>query len=108
MIKLEALEDFTLKKFDEIKNIIRKDKEEKGKIFYGDIFVCEKELAEYVTNTGKEPNPANRAVAKIIEVMPEIEFDKTAKEIKITAKELKNGKVIDKKPITKKRKTTKK
>lgn len=97
MIKLEALEDFTLKRFNEIENIIRKSKEEKGKVFYGDTFVCEKELAEYLTNTGKEKNPANRAVAKIIEVMPEIKevVEKPKQEVK--------------KPVErKKRKTTKK
>ena len=83
MIKLEALEDFTLSRFNEVKNIIRKDKDEKGKIFYEDIFVCEKDLAEYLTNTGKEPNPANRAVARIIEVIPEIkEVVKEEKEVK--------------------------
>ena len=97
MIKLEALEDFTLKRFDEIENIIRKGKEEKGKVFYGDIFVCEKELAEYLTNTGKEKNPVNRAVAKVIEVIPEIKevVEKPKQEVK--------------KPVErKKRKTTKK
>lgn len=97
MIKLEALEDFTLKRFDEIENIIRKGKEEKGKVFYGDTFVCEKELAEYLTNTGKEKNPVNRAVAKVIEVIPELKevVEKPKQEVK--------------KPVErKKRKTTKK
>lgn len=97
MIKLQALEDFTLGRFNEVKNIIRKDKDEKGKMFYGDTFICEKDLAEYLTNTGKEPNPVNRAVAKVIEVIPEIKevVEKPKQEVK--------------KPVErKKRKTTKK
>ena len=102
MIKLEALEDFTLKRFDEIETMYRKNKEEKGKVFYGDTFICEKELAEYLTNTGKEKNPINRAVAKVIEVIPEITETPNAVEVKI---ELKEKSV---KKTTTKRKTTKK
>ena len=67
MIKLEAIKEFTLQRFDELKNIKRKGKEEKGKIFLGDIFECEKELAEYLT--GK--NAKKQVVANVIEVLPE-------------------------------------
>lgn len=103
MVKLEALEDFTLGRFNELKNIVRKDKEEVGKIFYGDTFETDVELAEYLTNTQKDetgrhkPNPVSRAVAKVIEVIPEI------KEVK------EEPKIEVKKPTErKKRKTTKK
>ena len=98
MVKLEALEDFTLRRFNELKNIVRKDKEEAGKIFYGDIFETDVELTEYLTNTGKEPNPANRAVAKVIEVIPEEEKKAEQKPVKNTTT----------KKTTTKRKTTKK
>lgn len=95
MIKLEALEDFTLARFDEVTNIVRKGKDEKGKLFYGDVFECKKDLADYLTN--KTQNPVNRAVAKVIEVIPEIKevVEKPKQEVK--------------KPVErKKRKTTKK
>ena len=77
MIKLVALEDFTLKRFNELKNVVRKNKKETGKIFCGDTFETDKEIADYLTNTQKDetgkhkPNPVNRAVAKIIEVIPD-------------------------------------
>ena len=69
MIKVEVLEDFTLKDFGELKNIERGTaKEEKGKLFKYDKFECSKDMCEYLT--GK--NPLNRAVVKVIEVEPEI------------------------------------
>lgn len=96
---LEALEDFFLARFDEVTNIVRKGKDEKGKLFYGDVFECKKDLADYLTN--RTPNPAGRAVAKIIKVIPEI------KEVKEEPK--KEVKKEVKKPTErKKRKTTKK
>ena len=67
MIKLEAIKEFSLQRFDELKNIKRKGKEEKGKIFVGDTFECEKELAEYLTGN----NEKKYVVAKVIEVLPE-------------------------------------
>ena len=69
MIKVEALEDFTLKRFEELKNIQRKSKEQKGKLFAGDIFECDEKMADYLTGN----NPINRAVVKVIEVIPEKE-----------------------------------
>ena len=71
MIKVEALENFTLAKFDELKNIIRKNpnKNEKGKLYEGDVFECNKELADYLLGA----NALGRAVVKVIEIEPEIE-----------------------------------
>lgn len=67
MIKVEVLEDFTLKDFGELKNIERGTaKEEKGKLFKYDKFECSKDMCEYLT--GK--NPLNRPVVKVIEVIP--------------------------------------
>ena len=67
MIKVEVKEEFTLKKFNELKNIVRKSKEEKGRLFVGDIFECDKDMAEYLTGN----NPLNKTVVKVIEVIPE-------------------------------------
>lgn len=68
MIKVEVLEDFTLKDFGELKNIERGTaKNEEGKLFKYDKFECSKDMCEYLT--GK--NPLNRAVVKVIEVVPE-------------------------------------
>ena len=69
MIKVEVTEDFTLEKFNELKNIIRKTKEQEGKLFIGDIFECDEKMADYLTGN----NPINRAVVKVIEVIPEKE-----------------------------------
>ena len=69
MIKVRAIEDFTLQEFDKLKNIIRKGKEQEGKLFIGDIFECDEKMANYLTGN----NSINRAVVKVIEVIPEEE-----------------------------------
>ena len=69
MIKVEVTEDFTLEKFNELKNIIRKTKGQEGKLFIGDTFECDEKMADYLTGN----NPINRAVVKVIEVIPEKE-----------------------------------
>lgn len=76
MIKVEVInEDFTLKKFDELKNIIRKSEEEKGKLFKGDIFECDEEMVDYLTGN----NPLNKVVVKVIEIMPKEKSSETKK-----------------------------
>ena len=69
MVKVKVIEDFTLQEFDKLKNIIRKGKEQKGKLFIGDIFACDEKMADYLTGN----NSINRAVVKVIEVIPEKE-----------------------------------
>ena len=69
MIKVRAIEDFTLQEFDKLKNIIRKGKGQEGKLFIGDIFECDEKMADYLTGN----NPINRAVVQVIEVIPEKE-----------------------------------
>lgn len=68
MIKCEAIKEFTLERFNELKNIQRKSIEVKGKILIGDTFECEKELADYLLGE----NDKNIVVVKVIEVIPEI------------------------------------
>lgn len=71
MIKCEVVEKFTLKDFEKLKNIKRKNADTKGTLYVGDEFECNKEMADYLTGN----NPLSKAVVKIIEVEP-------AKEIK--------------------------
>lgn len=67
MVKVEVIEDFTLERFNELKNIQRKGKDIKGSLFKGDEFDCSKELADYLLGNNK----LNKAFIKIIEVIPE-------------------------------------
>lgn len=68
MIKVEVIEEFTLEKFDELKNLVRakKDKNEKGKLYLKDTFECDKKMADYLTGG----NSYNRPYVKIIEIIP--------------------------------------
>ena len=69
MIKAKALVEFTLKKFNELKNIERANKEndEKGKIYAGDIFECSKDIADYLLGG----NDKKAIVIELIGVIPE-------------------------------------
>ena len=96
MIKVEAMEEFILGKFDEIKDTIaRKSREETGKLFVGDIFECDKDMADYLLGA----NAFKRAFVKVIEIMPdkleEIKEEKPKKTI--AKKETKSKKTIAKK-----------
>ena len=67
MIKVEVTEAFTLGKFNELKNIVRKSIDTPGQLNVGDTFECEKEMYEYLN--GK--NPKGKVVVKLLEVIPE-------------------------------------
>ena len=67
MIKVEAIQQFTLSKFNEISNLKRNKVDKKGEIFVGDTFECSKEMVEYLT--GKNEN--GYVVVKVIEIEPE-------------------------------------
>lgn len=83
MIKCEALENFYLKDFKKLKNIVRSSKSEEGRVFAKDIFECDDKMAKYLLNETK--NPANRAFVKVIEITPEKEIQKVIdKEVKET------------------------
>jgi len=70
MIKVKALEGFTLRRFNEIKNLIRANQDDKdGHISKDDTFECPEDLAKYLTN--ETQNPANRALVEVIEIIPE-------------------------------------
>lgn len=68
-IKCEAIIEFTLSKFNEITNIIRKNASKEGMLYKGDIFECTKEMAKYLTGE----NDKKRVVVRIIEVIPKKE-----------------------------------
>ena len=64
MIKLQALENFTLERFNEIQDIERAGREQKNWINKNDTFKCSKDLADYLLGD----NPLKRPVVKVIEV----------------------------------------
>ena len=67
MIKVEALQDFSLRDFNKVEELERKGKNKDGFIFKGDTFKCDENLCEYLC--GK--NPLNKAVVQVVEVIPE-------------------------------------
>ena len=77
MVKVQAIIDFTYKKYDKIQNLNSLDEIEKGTIFTGDIFEVEDKEAKYLTGENKN----NIVAVKVLEVIPEIKEEK-----KITAK----------------------
>ena len=101
MIKVEVKEQFHLGRFNEIKNLVRKQanvKYEEGMLDLGDTFECTQDLAEYLL--GK--NNFSRAFVDVIEVIPE----QKAKTQKFAPKEKQEADVQVKE--TKKKTTTKK
>lgn len=69
MIKVEVIEDFNLGKFNELKNIQRKNIDTYGRLYRGDIFECNQVMAEYLTGD----NALKKPFVKVIEVKPEKE-----------------------------------
>ena len=89
MVKVQAIMDFSYKKYDKIQNLNSLDEIEKGTIFTGDIFEVEDKEALYLTGENK-----NKIVAvKVLEVIPEI---KEEKKITPKAKNKNNKKKEDK------------
>lgn len=66
MIKCEVIEDFNLAKFDELENIKRVNRDERGKLFVGDTFECTEAMANYLLGD----NVLQRPFIKLIEVKP--------------------------------------
>lgn len=69
MLKVKAIKEFTLGKFNELKNIERANptKNENGKLYENDIFECDNSMADYLMGQ----NPVKEVVVEIIEVIPE-------------------------------------
>lgn len=103
MIKCEVIKEFTLGDFDKLQNIVRKNQEEKGRLFVGDVFECTKDLADYLLGD----NSANEVVIKVLEIKPEeeknVDITETTFELrKPTIENLKESKSKAKKTIKKK------
>ena len=100
MVKLEALEDFTLGRFSELKNIVRKDtsKNEDGWVYSGDVFECSEDLYNYLTGANKY----GRTFVNVIEVIPEKKEE--PKEEPVEVEEKVEKPISKKKPIIKKSK----
>ena len=119
MIRLECIKEFTLKEYNKLTNIIRKDREEVGRIFIGDIFECDKDMADYLTGKNKK----KEVVANVIKVIPEEvseevvqavanaiveEADEQGKEVKDIVEEIVEESKEEPKKKTTRRKTTNK
>ena len=86
MIKVKALEGFTLKRFAEIKMVERKNENDvDGHITKDDVFECPEDLAKYLTN--EIENPAKKVLVEVIEIIPEQKEEvKTKKKTQIKKK----------------------
>lgn len=84
MIRCEVIENFTLKDFKKLKNIVRKGQDLEGHLYKEDTFECDEDMAKYLTGE----NAKKKVVVKIIEVKPKEE--KTTKldekDTKVTVK----------------------
>ena len=100
IVKCEATKDFTLERFDELKNIKRKNnfEYEKNKIYIGDVFECNEDLAKYLDGE----NAKGKIVIKILEVIPDINTTVTTKKpdaITYTSSETKKPKKNNKSKV---------
>lgn len=94
MVRVKAIEPFTLGKFNELKEIVRANPQnaKDGELYKNDMFLCTQEMAEYLTGNNKY----KKAFAEVIEVIPDVIIDKEKVKESIKPKR------------TTKRKTTKK
>ena len=68
MIKLKAIQDFTLKDYQKLKNMqSKKTDREKNKVYNQDIFECDEKMARYLLGE----NNQNIKVVEVIEIMNE-------------------------------------
>lgn len=83
MIKVKVLKEFTLGRFNELKNIQRNNpnKNDDGRLYEKDEFECNKELVEYLTGN----NAYNDEFVKVIEIIPEeVIEEKPVEEVEAT------------------------
>lgn len=68
MVKVQAIIDFNYKEYNKINNLQPVSKTQEGKLFAGDIFEANEDMAKYLTGENE-----NKIVAvKVLEVIPEI------------------------------------
>jgi len=68
MVKVKVIDNFSLGKFNELKNIVRANPNQdlEGRLFKGDIFECTEEMAEYLTKTNAQGKPFVEVVEIIL------------------------------------------
>jgi hypothetical protein len=64
MIRVQAIKDFTLSRYDEIKNLKPRTIRKEGKIYTNDIFECSIDLAKYLCGE----NDKNIVAVRVLEV----------------------------------------
>ena len=101
MIRLEIIEEVEAGRFNEIKDLIRKNplNAKEGTLYKGDIFLANKDLADYFLGD----NRMNKEFAKVIEVIPE----KTSTKKEIPEENKENEEVFDEKAQKKNKKIKK-
>lgn len=67
MIRAKVIKEFTLKDYDSLINVIRVNRNERGRLFVGDEFRCNEDMAKYLSGD----NPIKEKVIEILEVIPE-------------------------------------
>lgn len=89
MIKCEVIEEFTLEKFNELKNLVRAnaEKNQDKKLYLKDTFECDKEMVDYLTGNNSYKKPYVKVIEVIpeeilIEKIPAVEEDKEVKIVK--------------------------
>lgn len=83
MVKCQVQQEFTLGKFKELKNIVRNQENinhEKNKLYYHDIFECTIEMATYLERENDYTRKTKKSLISVIEVIPEKENIKEAKQ----------------------------
>lgn len=78
MIRVEVIEQFTLKDFYKLNNIKRKSIDVKGTLFVGDTFECDEDMVKYLTGS----NERGKTVVKVIEVEPEKTIEERIEDIR--------------------------
>ena len=66
-VRVEAIKDFSLEAFNQIEDLVRKDREREGWLYEGDIFVCTEALYKYLDGG----NSQGYVVVKLLEEIKE-------------------------------------
>ena len=79
MIKVEVIENFSLKDFDKIQDLERAtSKNDEGKLYVRDTFKCDEKMVDYLTGN----NAIKKVVVKVIEVEPEKTIEERIEDIR--------------------------
>ena len=97
MIKCEALDDFRFSRFNELKNIERKDlkKNEINMIYKGDKFECSDDIADYLDKNNAYKKSFITAYETIPDLKKELSKEDEINNIPKTTKKKRNNKKVD-------------